>query len=215
MGCTPHFRHPGSAAMTRPAPSDPAFRNSPSRGRCFVYVAPCTCEDLLKVGHSRDPLGRLQALHRRWYEFFDSGQAWLVELDHVREAASLESSLRRGLAEHNAPAPLTIRREAAGHGEWFRGAQALLEGECARLAGAGHLVHVPARDWLRAALLARADRLHAWTSAMLDVDALDGPVDATPVTRAVRDALDAYAAFDIDVAPLLPPGVARWRGLPG
>ena len=50
---------------------------------------------------------------------------------------------------------------------------------------------------------------------MLDVDALDGPVDATPVTRAVRDALDAYAAFDIDVAPLLPPGVARWRGLPG
>lgn len=201
--------------MTRHAPSDPAFRRSASRGRCFVYVAPCAYEDLLKLGHSRDPLDRLQALHRRWYEFFDPGQAWLVELDHVREAAALELSLRRGLPGHAAPAPLTIRREAGGHGEWLRGAQAALAAERERLAGAGHLLHVPAHDWLRTALLARADRLHSWTAAMLDVDALDAPVDATPVTRAVRDALDAYAAFDIDIASMLPPAVARWRGLAG
>ena len=156
--------------------------------KCFVYVAPCAWEDLLKVGHSRDPLGRLEAFHRRWYETFDPDLAWLVELDRVRDAAGLELSLRRGVAEHNAPAPLTIRREAAGQGEWFRGASEVL---------------------------ARADRLHGWTAAVLDADALEAPVDATPVSRAVRDTLDAYAAFGIDLAPMLPPDVVRWRGLAG
>ncbi|HEU4813340.1 MAG TPA: GIY-YIG nuclease family protein [Xanthomonadaceae bacterium] len=183
--------------------------------KCFVYVAPCAWEDLLKVGHSRDPLARLEAFHRRWYETFDPDLAWLVELDRVREAAALELSLRRGLVEHNAPAPLTIRREAAGQGEWFRGASDALVRERERLAAAGHLLHLPARDWLRSALLARADRLHGWTAAMLDADALEAPVDATPVSRAVRDVLDAYAAFGIDLAPMLPPEVARWRGLVG
>lgn len=186
-----------------------------SRGRCFLYVAPCAYEDLLKVGHSRDPLQRLEAFHRRWYEVFDPDRAWLVELDRVREAADLELALRRGLAEHNAPAPLTIRREAAGQGEWFRGASAPLGAERDRLAREGHLLHAPARDWLRTALLARTDRLHAWTNAMLDVDALEAPVDASPVSRAVRDVVDAYTAFGIDVAPLLPPEVARWRDLAG
>ena len=184
-----------------------------SRGRCFLYVAPCAWEDLLKVGHSRDPLQRLEAFHPRWYEVFDPDLAWLVELDHVREASRLELQLRHGIADHNAPAPLTIRREAAGQGEWFRGASAALARERERLADAGHLLHAPARTWLRDALLARADGLHAWTTALLDVDALEAPVDATPVARAVRDAIDAYAAFGIDVAPRLPPGVARWRGL--
>lgn len=186
-----------------------------SRGRCFVYVAPCAYEDLLKVGHSRDPLARLEAFHRRWYEVFDPDQAWLVEVDRVREAAGLELALRHALADHNAPAPLTVRREAAGLGEWFRGASGLLAEARTRLAGEGHLLHAPARGWLRHALLARADRLHAWTTAMLDVDALEAPVDSTPASRAVRDALDAYAAFGVDVAPFLPPDVARWRGLPG
>ena len=76
-------------------------RLNPSRGRCFVYVAPCAWEDLVKVGHSRDPLGRLEAFHRRWYEVFDPDLAWLVELDRVREATALELALRHGLVEHN------------------------------------------------------------------------------------------------------------------
>lgn len=195
----------------RAVQTDPAFRRSPSRGRCFVYVAPCAGEDLLKVGHSRDPLDRLQALHHRWFEWFDLDAAWLVELDRVREASSLELSLRRGLAEHNAPAPLVVRREAAGHGEWFRGASSPLAVERERLRAAGHLLHVPARDWLRAALVARTDRLHGWSETMLDVDALEASVDATPASRIVRDVLDGYTAFGIDVAAFLPPAVARWH----
>lgn len=208
-GCRTQFRDRGAddgVAMSGP---------SPSRGRCYLYVVPCAYEDLLKVGHSRDPLQRLEAFHARWYEIFDPDLAWLVELDRVREASALELVLRHGLASHNAPAPLTIRREAAGQGEWFRGASAALARERARLVAEGHLLHAPARAWLRSALLARADRLYEWTSAMLDADLLDAPVDATPASRAVRDALDAHAAFGIDVTPLVPPAVARWRGLGG
>lgn len=195
----------------RRAPSDPAFRTSPSRGRCFLYVAPCAWEDLLKIGHSRDPLDRLQAFHPRWYELFDPDRAWFVELDRVREAASIELALRRALVDHQAPAPLTVRREAAGLGEWFRGAAGAVEAARVRLADEGHLLHAPARPWLRAALLARADRLHGWTAAMLDMEALEAPAGGTPASRAVRDVLDAYAAFDLDVSGMLPAAVARWR----
>lgn len=198
--------------MRRAPPSDPAFRGSHSRGRCYLYVAPCAWEDLLKVGHSRDPLERLQSFHPRWYELFDPDRAWFVEFDRVREAAAMELALRRAVADHNAPAPLTIRRAAAGLGEWFRGAGGAMDAARDRLAREGHLLHAPARPWLHAALLARADRLHGWTSAMLDVDALEAPVDATPASRAVRDVLDGYAAFGIDVGAMLPDGVARWRG---
>ena len=182
----------------------------PSRGRCFVYVAPCAYEDLLKVGHSRDPLARLQSLHRRWYECFDPGMAWFVELDRVRDASRLELALRHAIVEHNAPAPLVIRREAAGHGEWFRGASPRLDAERSRLEAQGHLMHAPARAWLRQALLARADRLHDWSEAMLDADALEARPDATPVARAVRDVLEAYPALGIDITEWIPPAVARW-----
>ena len=40
-------------------------------GRVFTYVFPCAWEDYAKIGFSRDPLGRISALHRRWFEFFD------------------------------------------------------------------------------------------------------------------------------------------------
>ena len=59
-------------------------RSIPSRGRCFLYVFPCDWEDLLKLGISRDPLDRVQALHPRWFEFFDLGRGFLVEFYRVR-----------------------------------------------------------------------------------------------------------------------------------
>ena len=104
-------------------PREPNNRG-PSRGRCFVYVLPCAYEDILKLGFSRDPLQRMQALHPRWFEFFDVDTAFLVETETVRDARDLELGLAKVIAEHNAPAPLVIRREAAGHSEWYRGAHA-------------------------------------------------------------------------------------------
>jgi hypothetical protein len=43
------------------------------------------------------------------------------------------------------------------------------------------------------------------------VEDLEQRIAATPVQRAVRDALDAYDALDIDLEPLLPAAVLRWH----
>jgi hypothetical protein len=195
-----------------PSPITPdAIRGSAaSRGRCHVYVLPCTREDHCKLGLSRDPLSRIQALHRRWFEFFDLDAAWLVETETVRDARELELELRRPLAAHNAPAPLAVRREAAGHTEWFRGVAAPLGDAVDGLRRRGHAVHGPLQPWLRAALLERSDQLYAWTQAQLSPGELESPVVATSQQRLVRDALDAYATLAIDVEPLLPAEVHRW-----
>lgn len=184
----------------------------PSRGHCHLYVFPCAWEDLCKLGFSRDPLSRLQALHPRFFEFFDLDRGTLVETDTVVEARALETRLRRQLAEHNAPAPLTIRDEAGGHREWYRGAAEALVRATEALAGQGHRVHAPLRPWLRHALLQRSDRLYSWTEAMLSPEELEGLAGWTPAQRRVRDALDAWAAMGIDVAPLLPARVLAWHG---
>ena len=189
---------------------DPAARTL-SRGRCFLYVLPwATHEDVLKLGFSRDPLERLQTLHPRWFEVFDLERAFLVETEAVRDARSLELELRHALAAHNAPAPLTVRRAAAGHTEWYRGAFAQLADTGRTLAARGYVVHDPMRPWLRTALLARGDRLFSWTQAMLGPEELEWPAAATPGQRAVRDVLDACAALDIPLEPLLPEAVLRW-----
>lgn len=183
----------------------------PSRGHCHLYVFPCAWEDLCKLGFSRDPLSRLQALHPRFFEFFDLDHGALVETDTVAEARALETRLRRELAAHNAPAPLTIRDEAGGHREWYRGALDALERATASLAGQGHRLHAPLRPWLRHALLQRSDRLFSWSEAMLSPDELEGLAGWTPGQRRVRDALDAWVAMEIDLAPLLPARVHAWH----
>jgi hypothetical protein len=199
-----------------PIARDTSDRHVPSRGRCYLYVFPCAWEDHCKLGFSRDPLSRLQALHRRWFELFDLDRGLLVETDTVREARDLELELGRPLIDHNAPAPLTVRREAAGHTEWYRGASALLEQAGDMLLRRGHVVHAPLRAWLQPELRRRSDQLYAWTQAQLTPDELDdGRTGPTPSQRLVRDALDACDALAIDLEPLLPPRVLRWyRGDP-
>jgi hypothetical protein len=187
----------------------------PSRGRCFLYVLPCAYEDILKLGFSRDPLDRMQALHPRWFEFFDIERAFAIETDTVREARDLELGLGGVIAEHNAPAPLVIRRQAAGHTEWYRGAYGLLEDTARTLAAGGYLLHASLRPWLRHALTTRSDLLFSWSLAMLSPEALEVVAPGTdpplmPAQRAVRDAIDAFVALDIDVEPLLPPDVWVW-----
>ena len=196
--------------MTPVDPRDPASIRSLSRGRCYLYVAPCINEDLLKLGFSRDPLERLQSLHRRWFELFDPDRTLLVELDTVREARALELELQRELALHNAPAPLTVERAAGGQGEWYRGAGAGLEESMRRLAARGHAVHAPAREWLRNALRARGELLFSWSQAILTPDELELRAGITPAQAVVRDALDAYEALDLAPDAWLPAEVLRW-----
>lgn len=183
-----------------------------SRGLCFLYALPCAYEDQLKLGFSRTPLDRLQSLHRRWFEVFDLDRAFLVETETVRDARTLELALRRQLVEHNAPAPLTVRHEAGGHTEWYRGAYAQLALAAAEFRQQGYVVHDPLQPWLRHALCVRGELLFSWTQVMLTPEELESIAIAafTPQQSVVRDALDAYAALDIDLEPLLPESVLRW-----
>src|SRR4249919_2351203 len=170
-------------------PRDPASLCTLSRGRCFLYVFPCAYEDLLKLGFSRDPLQRLQSLHRRWFEFFDPNRMALVETDRVRDAG--------------------------GHGEWYRGAGAHLWTAVQRLAARGYGVHAPARGWLRRELERRCELLYSWSEALLGVDELDLRAGPTRAQQVARDVLDAYTAFDIALEPWLPANVLRWYGAGG
>jgi hypothetical protein len=190
-------------------PREPGNRG-PSRGRSYLYVLPCAYENILKLGFSRDPLERMQSLHPRWFEFFDLDRAFLVEAETVRDARDVELGLAGVVADHNAPAPLVIRREAAGHTEWYRGAYDALATTAQALAAGGYVMHAPLRHWLRQRLVERSDRLFSWTLAVLSADALDGVVVDSAV-RAVADALDAFASMDIDLDPLLAPPVLEWH----
>lgn len=181
----------------------------PIDGRGFAYVFPCRWEDHCKIGFSRDPLGRIAALHPRWYDFFDLERGVLVEAESVRDARDLELRLRAPLRDHNAPAPLSVRVEAGGGTEWFRGVETLLDAAVRDLALQGYRVR-PLQAWVRAALSARRDGLHEWTLLQLSVDELDGLVGDTPAQRRLRDQLDAFDALSIDIDHVLPGVVRDW-----
>jgi hypothetical protein len=148
--------------------AEPEKVHSASQGRCYLYVLPCAYEDLLKLGFSRNPLSRAQQLQPRYFEFFDLDRAFAVQTDSVREARAMELRLRRALTEHNAPAPLTIRVEAAGHSEWYRGAYAMLDAQAQAMQAQGHLVHRPLRPWLGRELAEQGDLLFARAAELLD-----------------------------------------------
>ena len=195
--------------------SEPERIRTSSEGACHLYVLPCAYEDLLKLGFSRQPLERMQALHPRFFEFFDLDRALLVDTETVRDARRLELQLGGALADHSAPAPLTLRVEAAGHTEWYRGAYPLLRQAVGRLSEGGHTVHAPLRPWLEMQMRAGAPALFAWAMNVLErvegePDHLDRLPMMHPLRRQVVDVLDAHRALGIDVAEHLPDALARW-----
>ncbi len=121
-------------------------------GRVFAYVFPCAWEDYAKIGFSRDPLGRISALHRRWFEFFDLDAGALVEAESERDARDLELQLRSPFKAHRAPAPMTVQDKAGGHTEWVRGANQALSRAIIALGEQGYRCY-PLKAWLRAARL--------------------------------------------------------------
>ena len=187
-----------------------------SRGPAFVYVLPCRHEDILKLGHSRDPFRRVQSLHRRYFEFFDLDLAFLINADSVREARSLESELAQSLALHRAPAPLVVPRSAAGHTEWYRGAYARLFATANSLGSVqGYTMHAPLSRWLGKRLEGE-DRLFQWTGKLLElIRAGEGAVSIsgsvlTPLERSLRDILDAYVALGVPLDSRISSAVMDW-----
>lgn len=178
-----------------------------SRGRTFVYVLPCREQDLLKVGYSRDPLQRLRALHRRFFDVFDLERALLVGTEHVRDARSIERLLITGLADHRAPA---VPRSAAGYTEWFLGvspqAEALVEQVCSH---EGWTLHRLLSQWLRQRLANRGELLFDWSSKMLELieyaqfnEAPD--TEAERLRHALRQVLDTWSGLGMPIRPRVP-----------
>ena len=185
-------------------------------GASFVYFLPCPgMDDIAKLGMSRDPLERCQALHPRWYEFFDLERGWLLETDRVRDARAIELGIGRELREHRAPAPLTVNTRAGGDTEWYRGASDWLEARGESFSRAGHRLHRPLLAWLRPRLLERAHRLYHWSDALMDAIGQAAPADATRLQWTLRNGLDAYAALDLPLDPWIPARALRWHQAAG
>ncbi len=198
------------------APSDVSFPRFASRGRAYVYIAPCRDDNVFKVGFSRNPLERFRTLHPRFFEFFDFERGLLIATDSVREARRLERRLILALKDYQALQPLVVRQTAAGQTEWFRGALADAEAIVAEFESAeGFIIHRPTGAWLREILRERQDLLFAWTTRVLEAIEYEthnraDRGDAATYESALRNTLDAYAAFSIDLAPLLPADANRW-----
>lgn len=138
-------------------------------GRTYLYLLPCRDQDLVKIGFSRDPLQRMHALHRRYFEFFDLDRAWLLEVEKTREARRLERLFHQHFSESRAPAPLVVRDAAAGDTEWFQGVATQADSLARQIvAGEGWTLHSPLRAWLKLRFDERSDTLYAWSSRLLE-----------------------------------------------
>jgi hypothetical protein len=198
------------------AQGDVSFPRFASRGRAFVYIAPCRDDNVFKVGFSRNPLERFRTLHPRFFELFDFERGLLIATDYVREARRLERRLILALKDYQALQPLVVTQSAAGQTEWFRGALADAEAIAAEFESAeGFTIYRPTGAWLRLVLRERQDLLFAWSTRMLEaieyeMHSRGEHGDAATYENALRNTLDAYRAFSIDLAPLLPAEVNRW-----
>lgn len=174
---------------------------------CYLYVLPLLHEDLAKVGISVDPLARVRAFSRRYYESFDLPRSILVGFDSVREARRRETGLHRQLRQWNAVQPLTVPAVAGGHTEWYRGASTILQAEAGQDRDRGLDVHLPAGDWWRARLRQEQGLLYEWCEQALQgvsPDALRPSVQWSVVV----DMLDAWPALGLDLEDALPVEVA-------
>jgi hypothetical protein len=175
----------------------------PYAGRAFVYAL-CLQgpEDLLKVGMSRDPLARWSSFHPRWFEAFDLDRSLLVETETRTDAQALETRLHRLLRAHRCPVPMTMRTQAGGANEWYRGAAAAARGFVDELQSRGHVVHRAARPWLAAAMRLRQDALVGLIH-QAHAEHCAGWLSAAQ-RASLRDLLDAHRALDPGVETAWP-----------
>jgi hypothetical protein len=187
------------------------------RGRTYVYVLACHGEDLAKVGFSRNPAQRFQALDRCFYDHFDLDRGMLIETDHLKDARRIERLFIERWPACRASAPLTVSDTAGGQTEWFRGISNEVVAFGHRLAQRyGYPVHAPLRPWLHAYFSEPADLLFSWSSALLEQieqQSLHMPAHAWDLSYAIAlsRALDLYERLHFNLQSLVPDDVLAWR----
>ena len=149
-------------------------------------------------------------------EFFDLDRGLLIQADHLSDARRIERLFISTFAEHRAPAPLVVRKVAAGHTEWFRGVASSVDVLARELcADRGFVLHAPLSSWLRERFVERSTLLYGWSARMLE--ALEYEYFNVPALsrngygeKALRDALDACAALGMEIRTLVPGQVLDW-----
>lgn len=200
---------------------DAGYPRFAAAGRTFVYVLPCRDEDMLKVGYSRNPLQRMHALHRRYFQFFDLDRALLLDAERLRDARRIERIFINGFADYRAPPPLVVRQAAAGETEWFRGVASQVDALARKIAADERLtLHAPLRTWLRELFDEHSDTLYECSMRMLDsieYEHFNVAPDAQGgrTATALRHLLDVYDALDLDLGGLVSARVLAWYRVPG
>lgn len=184
------------------------------RGRGFLYaLVAAGPEDLLKVGMSHDPLARWSAFHPRWFEAFDLERSLLVETETRRDARTLETALHRMLVAHRSPMPITMREQAGGRSEWYRGAFERVRDFVDAQAAHGFVAHRRATPWLAQRMRERQESLEGLLRQAHE-ELIAGWL--SPAQRqALRNLVDAHRHFDPDLPAKLPVDVLDALGIPG
>ena len=172
-------------------------------GRAFLYVL-CLSgpEDILKIGISQNPFMRWSAFHPRWFEAFDLEHSLLVETETRGDAQSLETQMHRTLNAHRCPIPMTMRQQAGGETEWYRGAYSAIRRIVEDLGAQGYVVHHTATPWLVAVMREQQDTLVGLIH-QAHSDAEAGWLTSMQ-RQALFDLLDAHRALDPGVAMAWP-----------
>lgn len=168
----------------------------------FVYLFALTDCSAFKVGFSSNPLQRIHTFSPRYFERFDLHQSLLLRIDTIDDARTLESSLKKELAECCLDCPDWVPREAGGHTEWFGAPQFELAAERLRAFDAANERLLCARDFLRDELTRSQAACAAWAcnQAQHVVDTFTyapGTRQAADALRSLRDWLDACQSLDV------------------
>ena len=178
----------------------------------FLYVLALPGpEDVLKVGISRQPLARWASFHRRWFQAFDLDRSMLVETETRAEAQAMETRLHRRLSEHQCPIPMTIRVNAGGFTEWYRGASLIVDNFVLERGKEGYTVHPQARAWLAPQMKEMSESLHGMAAFAYEQHLADR-LDPDALDR-LRALVEAQWAFGADIDTMVPGEVRVALGL--
>ncbi|WP_144240818.1 GIY-YIG nuclease family protein [Dyella japonica] len=188
------------------------------KGRTYVYLFPWREQDLLKIGYSRQPLVRLRALHRRFFDVFDLDRGRLLETGRLAQARKIERDIILRHADQRSPPPLAVPDAAAGYSEWFRGVCPEVTAELHEVAEREGLALRSLRDWLRQWFDGRSDGLYEWSLRMLE--AIEYEIFNVPVAlqhgeaaRSLRYVMDACEAVGLPLSAIFPDAALAWRAL--